>query len=183
MTTAFVILALAAAVNVRRMQVLLRRLRHVPPGRWAADAGVDELAVAELVAVGLSAGLPFAAALATVEDDLGESSGWELRVLLRRLHAGGIAEVLEHHDGRLGRLALIAGRAQLTGAPVLAAIEAFIDEHLDAERSRRLAAARRLPVQLALPLALLILPGFVLLVTAPAVFTTLARLGLSTASP
>jgi hypothetical protein len=37
--------------------------------------------------------------------------------------------------------------------------------------------ARRLPVRLLLPLALLILPGFVLLAVGPAVLQGLARLG------
>jgi pilus assembly protein TadC len=57
-----------------------------------------------------------------------------------------------------------------------AAVEAFASEQRHAEHNRSLAAARRLPVKLLLPLALLILPGFVILAVGPALARSLARL-------
>ena len=45
-----------------------------------------------------------------------------------------------------------------------------------AGHAERITVARRLPVRLLLPLALLILPGFVVLAVGPAVLQALARL-------
>lgn len=165
--------------------VVRRRLLRLPlPGgvRWHA-ASADVALIAELAALGVSAGMTFTTALEHAAQELGDEAGNELRLLVRRLRTGGIAEVLESHEGDLSALALLVARAQLTGAPVLRAIESFVDSRHDEERSARLAAVRRLPVVLALPLTLLILPGFVMLVTAPAVVTTVQQLGIAGASP
>jgi hypothetical protein len=65
-----------------------------------------------------------------------------------------------------------------SGAPVLEAVERYGEERRADDRSACEAAVRRLPVLLSFPLALLILPGFVLLTVAPALSGALERLGL-----
>lgn len=178
--TTIVVLALLA---------MWRSIQH-PAVRWLSSrrlpfhtGEIDVEVIAELVALGVSAGMTFPSALEHAAGELGDEAGDELRMLVRRLRAGGIADVLQSHDGRLSSLALVVARAQLTGAPVLRAMETFVDSRLDERRSADLAAVRRLPVVLSLPLALLILPGFVLLVAAPAVVTTVQQLGIAGASP
>ena len=66
----------------------------------------------------------------------------------------------------------------MTGAPVAAAVRAYVAEQRDADRARALAAARRLPVQLLFPLTLLVLPGFMVLTIGPALLAALERLGV-----
>jgi hypothetical protein len=65
-----------------------------------------------------------------------------------------------------------------SGAPVLDAVERYGEERRAEDRAAREAALRRLPVLLSFPLALLILPGFVLLTVAPALSGAVERLGL-----
>jgi pilus assembly protein TadC len=91
----------------------------------------------------------------------------------------GAAAGLAAAQGWGERLYRLMGRAAATGAPLVGAVEAFALEGRHAEHSRRLEAARRLPVRLVVPLALLILPGFVVLVLGPALMESLARLGVS----
>jgi len=180
MTLAGVVLVLGLAqVAVRRSGQSGRRhwiMRRAKPRSCSNAVTVGH--VGELVALGLSAGFTFTTALAHAADELAPDKAAEVERLLRILQAGGVATALESHTGGLNRLALAAARAQLTGAPLLPAIEALVDDELAQQRTARLAVVRRMPVKLAIPLALLILPGFVLLVTAPAVLTTLDRLVL-----
>lgn len=177
---AAVLVLLAGRLLARRAVAPIRHRRAAAKSRAQTDS--DETRIAELVALGLSAGLTFPVALEQAAELETGCSPETVRVL-RAMRTGGIAAALESHDGDLRRLAVVAGRAQLTGAPLLPAVEALIDEHRSAARSERLSAVRRLPVQMAIPLALLILPGFVVLVTAPALIASLDRLGLSNASP
>lgn len=73
---------------------------------------------------------------------------------------------------------IVARRALSTGAPLIPAVSGHAARLRDEERSRQLSAARRLPVKLLFPLALLILPGFLVLTIGPAVLGSLERLGL-----
>ncbi len=75
-------------------------------------------------------------------------------------------------------LFVVARRALATGAPLAPAVSGYATALRNEERSRQLTAARRLPVKLLFPLALLILPGFLLLTVGPAVLGSLERLGL-----
>jgi tight adherence protein C len=70
----------------------------------------------------------------------------------------------------------VLARAQMTGSSTVQAIAGYVDE--DRKRRQALAreAAQRLPVKLTVPLALLILPGFVLLTIGPTVIATVERL-------
>lgn len=132
----------------------------------------DEAQLAELTALGLTAGLTFPAAIdaATEAVDSAESA---------RLRRAGRSQADPARDPSDDPgLLLVARRALATGAPLAPAVSGYATALRNDDRSRRLAAARRLPVKLLFPLALLILPGFLLLTVGPAVLGSLERLGL-----
>ena len=164
----------AAGVIVAAAVVAKQRLARRRAGRQAADR--DVLLLAELVQLGLAAGLTFAAALDTAADEVAPLLRDEVRRALRKANAGGLAPALMGDGGRAAALFAIAAQASVTGAPLLPAVDALVQQQLQEERSRHQAAARRLPVRLLIPVALLILPGFVVLTVAPALLGAFERL-------
>ena len=142
----------------------------------AAAAEGDVVLLADLVALGLGAGLSLPLALDEAAREVDPGLAAEVRALRRAMDRLGVAAALAGATGRGERLYRLTARAAATGAPLTAAVEAFAAERRHAEHARRLEAARRLPVRLLLPLALLILPGFVVLVVGPALLESLARL-------
>jgi len=154
--------------------LLSRRLRR--PRLEAAAAEGDVVLLADLVALGLGAGLSLPAALDEAAGEVAAALAAEVRHLRRAMDRLGVAAALAAAEGRGERLYRLTARAAATGAPLAAAVEAFAAERRHAEQARHLERARRLPVRLLLPLALLILPGFVVLVVGPALLEALARL-------
>ena len=132
--------------------------------------------LADQAALGLRAGLTLDAALRAARPDLPGPLSAEVGAVLRRARSQGIALALAGAGGHGERVYRITERAVRTGAPVAAAIEALADELRHEDHARRMADARRLPVRMLLPLALLILPGFVLVLIGPALAGSLARL-------
>jgi len=132
----------------------------------------EEAQLAELAALGLTAGLTFPAAVNAATEAVPGTESARLR------RAGRIqadpASVPSDDPG----LFLVARRALATGAPLAPAVSGYATALRNEERSRQLTAARRLPVKLLFPLALLILPGFLLLTIGPAVLGSIERLGL-----
>ena len=150
------------------------RLRDTRISKEGAEADVGLLA--ELVSLGLTAGLSLHAALATAVPFLGPELQSEVKGLLRTAGRTGLAAALSESVGLGQGLYRMAARAVSTGAPLVAAVDGFVRERLSDTRAQRLAQARRLPVRLMVPLALLILPGFVLMTLAPALSSGLGRL-------
>jgi pilus assembly protein TadC len=168
--------AAAAAAAGGGLLVVQRRLAV---RRRAAEAAAGDVPLlAELVLLGLAAGLPPAAAMQRAAAEVDALLAAEVRSALRRARRHGLAATLEAADGHGERLYRLMAGATLTGAPLADGVAAFVEESRHAERSRRAAAARKLPVRLLLPLALLILPGFVLLTIGPALLGALDRLQL-----
>lgn len=132
----------------------------------------DEAMLAELTALGLSAGLTFTAAASAAVDSVPGEASAQLRHTIR-VGAGMDTETV---DGR--GLMVVVHRALLTGAPLQPAVSGYATTLRNEQRSRELTAARRLPVKLLFPLALLILPGFLILTIGPAVLGSLERLGI-----
>ena len=163
--------AVAALAIARRAGIRRARVER-------SKAERDAVTLAELTGLGLSAGMSFVAALDAAAYEVGPPLAGEVQAVVRRSRHRGIAAALEESPGAARRLYLLAARATVTGAPVAAAVRAYVAEQRDAERARALAAARRLPVQLLFPLALLILPGFMVLTVGPALLGALERLGL-----
>ena len=163
-------LAGAAGISAYRRQ----RQRRVEVRLIAAELPL----LGDLVGLGLSSGRTFAASIEMAAAQLRSPLGAEVMAVMRRTSRDGAALVLAGSEGAAGRLYQLAGRALTTGAPLAAAVAAFTEEVRATQRAASLAAARRLPVLLMFPLALLILPGFVLLTVAPAVAGALERLTL-----
>ena len=154
-----VALALVAWFAIKR--------RPRPPG--PSD---DDALLAELTALGLSAGLTFTSAASAAASSVpGETSD-----RLRRAIRNGRATDADNADGQ--GLMVVVNRALMTGAPLQPAVSGYATTLRNEERSRQITAARRLPVKLLFPLALLILPGFLILTIGPAVIGSLDRLGL-----
>ena len=166
-------LGLAAAVS-SGCAGLAHRLRQRRLATEAAEA--DVVLLADLLALGLGAGLGLPLAFEAARDELDTELAGEVTRVRRAMDRLGVSVALATADGRAERLYRITGRAAATGAPLVSAIEAFGSERRHAEHMRRLEQARRLPVRLLIPLALLILPGFVVLAVGPVLLESLARL-------
>lgn len=149
-------------------------------GRRAARAAArrEVVDLAELTALGLAAGLTFPAALERAARPLSGEIRSEVDGVLRSSRGVGLVAALGAHAGHCRDLFRIAARAVDSGAPVRAAVESFVDDRLAEQRSLDLAAVRRLPVKLLFPLALLILPGFMVLTVGPALLGSAERIAL-----
>jgi len=134
--------------------------------------------LADQVALALRAGLTLEGAFREVRADLPDAMAREIECLLREARLGGLGRALASASGHGERLYRITDRAVRSGAPVGPAVEALAEELRHEDHARRTADARRLPVRLLLPLALLILPGFVLALVGPALVGSLARLDI-----
>lgn len=145
--------------------VTRRRLRR----RRQALIAEELPLLGDLVSLGLTGGMSMTSALAAAAPQLHSPLAAEIEAIVRRSRQHGAAMVLEGCSGAAHRLYQLAGRAVATGAPLAGAVDAFTDEVRAEQRSAAIDRAKRLPVLLMFPLALLILPGFVLLTVAPAV--------------
>lgn len=139
--------------------------------RRSAGTEDTEVLVAELTALGLSAGMSFAASVTAAADHVPASTARRLRLAVRK--PDGRTE-----DTPAAGMFALADRALLTGAPLLASIDGYTTALRRDRRAAAIEAARKLPVKLLFPLALLILPGFLLLTVGPALLAGLSRLGL-----
>jgi tight adherence protein C len=175
-----------AAVLWIPVPALIAGLVGLPAARWRrlaserreeAAAEADVVVLAQLAALALGAGLSLSEALDRAAAEVATPLRNEVDSVLRRSRREGIGPTLEAATGRARRLYLLAGRAAVTGAPTAAAVDAHVDELWAQRRMAQLEAARRLPVRLLFPLALLILPGFMVLTVGPAVMSALQRLG------
>lgn len=154
--------------------LVLLRSRRVRSPRRPASLESDRLG--QVVFVALSAGLSVAAALEFAAGEVGPAEAAEVRLVLRKARRQGLSAALTQSEGPAGRLLAVLARAQMTGASAVAAVASFVDEERKGRRSRAAEVAQRLPVKLTVPLALLILPGFVLLTFGPTVIATVQRL-------
>jgi hypothetical protein len=165
--------AVGAVLWLRHRLARLEKSRAI-----AARARADVAVLGELTTLGLSAGLGFAQALELAAPRLEPAVRDEVAVLLRAARLNGMSAALASSQGRCAPMFRLCARAVETGAPVAGAIDGFVDQALAEERERALTAARRLPIKLLFPLALLILPGFMILTVGPALLGSIDRLSL-----
>ncbi|MDJ0953560.1 MAG: type II secretion system F family protein [Acidimicrobiia bacterium] len=173
--TAFVTVA-PAAIPVLSLGAIAIALRHRMRSRANLQTATRRsLAEAvELTALGLTGGLGAPAALSLAGRTVGGTVGREIEAVLRRSRIDGLSGAVA--DGHIGCIVRVIGRANATGAPLLDSVSRLADE-LNADlAAQRLAAVRRIPVAMLFPLTLLILPGFLLLAVAPALFDAFGRL-------
>lgn len=159
--------------------VVAGRRWRAAAARTAASRNDDRSAslFADLVSLGLTAGLSLRAAVAAARAHVDGRLRREVDDLVTAMDRIGVASALAAVDGLLSDFGRVAAGAAASGAPVAAAVAAFAATRRQVDHAERVAAARRLPVRLLLPLALLILPGFVVLAVGPALLQALARLG------
>jgi tight adherence protein C len=145
--------------------------------REARSSG-DVVLLADLVVLGLSAGLSAPTAISEAADEMPADLRREVRTVLRTLVPSGAAAGMSIATGRGERIYRLVARSAASGAPLLGSLRALADELRREAHEAELTAARRLPVRLLFPLSLLILPGFVILIVGPALLGAATRLGL-----
>jgi len=166
-----------ALIGLALAAVLAGSIRLPPPQRRArARSRIDVLLVARLLAVSLASGLTLGRALADVARRLPEAEVSAIDDVLIRANRDGLTRSLAETTGPLEDLAERLAKAQVTGAPIGPALDAFIATLHDARRFQAVEEARTIGVKLVLPLTLLLLPGFLTLVVAPFVLEQLEDL-------
>lgn len=118
-----------------------------------------------LLLVELRSGLSVLASLIEVSASLPQYES--LRTVARVARVSGLTAALPHADDRLRPIVAQLARAQRSGASLSGAVRRMLEAELAADRSRRIARARTLPVRLMIPVTLLMLPGLILLLYAP----------------
>jgi Flp pilus assembly protein TadB len=161
-----------AVVSLALLSVGRFRVRRRP--EVITDEAVDQLSA--LLVIGLSASMTLNNALEVAASEVGGAVEFEVGDLLRRARLGGTARALAETEGPLADLATQLAQAQVSGAPMVAAVSAFLSTRRSAARARLLERARTLPVRLIVPVALLLLPGFVVLVIGPYIIDQFAGL-------
>ncbi len=119
-----------------------------------------------LLLVELRSGLSALAALQEVARALPAHE--ELNRVARLATVSGITAAIADAGPDLRPVMAQLARSQRSGGSLASTVRRLLDQDLAAERSRRLAKARSLPVRLMIPVTLLMLPGLVLLLYAPA---------------
>jgi hypothetical protein len=91
----------------------------------------------------------------------------ELELVSRIATISGLSDAVLATDGEMRAVLSQLARAQRSGAALADTVRSMIEADIAAERARRVARARTLPVRLMIPITLLVLPGLVLLFYAP----------------
>lgn len=121
-----------------------------------------------LALVELRSGASVLAALQRTAQSLPEDA--ELQKVTRLATVVGLTRAVEDADPRLRPIVAQLARAQRSGASLSATVHRMLEKDLADERARRMSAARSLPVRLMIPIALLMLPGLMLLLYAPSLY-------------
>lgn len=92
----------------------------------------------------------------------------DLRVVARVAVVSGLTAAIACASNEIRPVIAQLARAQRSGSSLSATVRRLLEDDLTEERSRRLARARSLPTRLMVPVTLLMLPGLVVLLYAPA---------------
>ena len=133
--------------------------------------------LAALLEVAVAGGLSVFGALREVAALVGGEAAAEVNAALRAARSVGLAEALQSNHGPLAPLLRPLARPVRTGAaaqPVLSGLRRSIEAQQLTDLEARL---ERLPVKLVFPLALLMLPGLLLMIVAPSLLDVFSRLG------
>ena len=144
--------------------------------RRPLSCAIDLDGVARLLLLSTAAGLPLGAALSAVAVAGQGPVLDDVRAIVRMARIDGLEPALLRAPERISPLAASLAHAHTSGAPLRPSLEAFLDRRRRQRVAEAVARARRLGVVLVAPLALLLLPGFVLLVFGPVVVDNLTDL-------
>lgn len=100
----------------------------------------------------------------------------DLRRVARVATVSGVNSAIAVAGSTLEPLIAQLARAQTSGASIVSVLRAMLERDLAADRARRIARARSLPVRLMIPVTLLMLPGLVLLLYAPSLLALFTEL-------
>jgi tight adherence protein C len=164
-----VALGAAAVILLVRTRLLEARSRTQKP---AAD---DFIALATLISLGLDAGMTPAVAIAWARPYVHPTLATAVTAVTRRGHLDGLAIGLRSAVGFGSNLFVSVARAVETGAALGPILDSYQDQVQAEARAAAEARLRRLPVKLVFPLALLMLPGLVLMVSGPALIDVIGR--------
>lgn len=118
-----------------------------------------------LLVVELRSGLSVLAALGRVAATLPDYES--LNRVYRLARVSGLTVALSEADDRVRPVVSQLIRSQKSGSSLTAVARRMIETELQADRTRKIARARTLPVKLMIPVTLLMLPGLVLMLYAP----------------
>lgn len=119
-----------------------------------------------LLLVEIRSGLSVLAALQRVSHSL--KTDQDLNRITRVATVAGLTAALNEASPRLRPVIAQLARAQRSGSSLSSTIRTMLEQDLASERAERMAKVRSLPVRLMIPVTLLMLPGLVLMLYAPA---------------
>lgn len=166
--TSFALFVMAAA-SLLRLARALRERRERALEELAIEAAI--VPAVDLVRLAVSAGLAAHGAVMTLAEHAPAPLRPGLDEVVRRVSLGDrLGDALDALDvwGEPGRsLVAVLRSAAFDGIALSASLERVVTDVRDQRRRRAEARARRLPVQLLFPLAVCVLPAFVLLAVVP----------------
>lgn len=151
---------------------VLGRVRRRP-----RPAGVEDIIrFGRLLVIPLTGGLSLAGSLILTSREAHPQLGAEVSQVLRRSRQAGLAQALAASGGHLGELFGRMAGAHASGSSLVRAVIAHVDNLHHRHRTDALARIRSLPVTLAVPLTLLIIPGFLLVLVGPPVVSRVSEI-------
>lgn len=150
----------------------LHRFRH----RRQPPCAEDIVAFGRLLVVPLTGGMSLANALTMASQEAHPQLRAEVARLLRRSRQEGMAASLAGSGGLLGELFRRMAGAHSSGTSPVRAVLTHVENLHSQVRTEALSRIRSLPVTLAVPLTLLIVPGFLLVLVGPSVVSRLAEM-------
>lgn len=135
----------------------------------------DEILAVELVAAGVSAGVSFDSAVVAAAGHVDETVAHDMVRWLRLVRHG---HQPPDADSVIAEMIRIAHASESSGAKVADQLVSLAENELSLDEASTNERLARLPIKMLFPLALLILPGFLLVTVAPAVVSGISKLGL-----
>lgn len=161
-----------AAAAVGLVCRFLCRIRH----RKRPPTSEDVIAFGRLLVVPLTGGMSLANALTMASREAHPQLRDEVARLLRRSRQDGMAAALAGSGGLLGELFRRVAGAHSSGTSPVRSVLTHVESLHSQVRMESLSRIRSLPVTLAVPLTLLIVPGFLLVLVGPSVVSRLAEM-------
>lgn len=157
----------AAVALIAEVMLTLRR-------RWRSGPRESMRPVMLLLLVELRSGSSALGALQAAARAFPERT--DLVRCARVATVSGLTEAVATTQGEVRSVFSQLARAQRSGASLSDTVRSMIAADIAAEKTRRIARARTLPVRLMIPMSLLVLPGLVLLFYAPSLLLLFEQL-------
>lgn len=136
----------------------------------------DVIRFGRLLVVPLTGGMPLANSLIMASREVHPQLQHEVAQVLRSSRRTGLAPALAGSGGLLGDLFGRLAGAHTSGSSLVRAVIVHVDNLHQRHRTEALSRIRSLPVTLAVPLTLLIIPGFLLVLVGPPVVSRVTEM-------